>query len=325
VIVTLEGTTTSAIQRRLVEIREEGGVLALGRVLTLVIHTHLGEEEDAIAAANEASREHPMRVLVVSRSIDEIAASEEPRLDAEIRVGGDAGASEVVLLQCYGEVGAHLIGVVQGLLLPDAPVVAWWPHRMPEHPASAQLGAIAQRRITDSARQEDPRSVLRALAEGYEPGDTDLAWTRITNWRAQLAAVLDQPPYEPVLHARVTGALRSPSVHLMAAWLRLRLDVDVDVSSRADGPLGSSGLSSVTLTRASGDATLTRVRPSTGLLQIPGQPDHEVALSHRQLRDQLAEELRRLDPDEMYHRVLEAIRISGTAGTSVPAPEGGSR
>jgi len=158
VIVTLEGTTTSAIQRRLIEIREEGGVLALGRVLTLVIHSHLGEEEDAIAAANEASREHPMRVLVVSRSIDEIAATEEPRLDAEIRVGGDAGASEVVLLQCYGELGSHLLGIVQGLLLPDAPVVAWWPSFMPDTPSASQLGQISQRRITDSGKQRDPRA-----------------------------------------------------------------------------------------------------------------------------------------------------------------------
>src|SRR3954463_6438681 len=91
VIVDLPNTTTSAISKALVKIREEGGAVALGRVLTLIISTRLGEEEEAIEAANDASREHPMRVLVVSTSGDANDHS-EARLDAQIRVGGDAGA-----------------------------------------------------------------------------------------------------------------------------------------------------------------------------------------------------------------------------------------
>ena len=46
-IVDLPNTTTSAISKTLVKIREEGGAVALGRVLTLVIATRLGEEEEA--------------------------------------------------------------------------------------------------------------------------------------------------------------------------------------------------------------------------------------------------------------------------------------
>ena len=52
--------------------------------------------EDSIEAANFASREHPCRVIVVVPG-DRKAA--EPRLDAQIRVGGDAGAGEVVVLR----------------------------------------------------------------------------------------------------------------------------------------------------------------------------------------------------------------------------------
>ena len=65
-IVDLPNTTTSRISKALVRIREEGGAVALGRVLTLVISTELGHEEAAIEAANDASREHPMRVIVLS-------------------------------------------------------------------------------------------------------------------------------------------------------------------------------------------------------------------------------------------------------------------
>ncbi|ROR67006.1 glucose-6-phosphate dehydrogenase assembly protein OpcA [Agrococcus jenensis] len=303
-IIRLSRTTTAEVQRRMLEIRDEGGVVALGRVLTLVVHTQIGAEEEAIRAANAASREHPMRVIVVSRNPDRVSAKEEPRLDAELRVGADAGASEVVLLQCYGELGSHLLGIVQGLLLPDAPVVAWWPSFMPDRPSGAQLGQIAQRRITDSGKQKDPRGAILSLAACYAPGDTDLAWTRLTNWRGHLAALLDQPPYEAVRSGLVSGDLSNPSVHLMAAWLELRLGIEVEKVEAGDTPVGSSGLHAVELHRETGDSSLTRVRDSVGVLEQPGQPSHHVALSTRGLEDQLAEELRKLDADDMYRQVL---------------------
>ena len=100
-IIELPDTTVSKISRALVNVREEGGAVALGRVLTLLIVTRHGAEEEVIEAANDASREHPMRVIVVMVG-DEDA---EPRLDAQIRVGGDAGASEVIVLQAHGAGG----------------------------------------------------------------------------------------------------------------------------------------------------------------------------------------------------------------------------
>ena len=193
---------------------------------------------------------------------------------------------------------------MQGLLLPDAPVVAWWPSFMPDRPSGAQLGQIAQRRITDSGKQKDPRGAILSLAACYAPGDTDLAWTRLTNWRGHLAALLDQPPYEAVRSGLVSGDLSNPSVHLMAAWLELRLGIEVEKVEAGDTPVGSSGLHAVELRRETGDSSLTRVRDSVGVLEQPGQPSHHVALSTRGLEDQLAEELRKLDADDMYRQVL---------------------
>src|SRR5690606_32320323 len=68
--VDLPGTTVSAISRELVRLREEGGAVALGRVLTLIIVTTATAAESAIAAPNAASREHPMRVLVLTEPDD---------------------------------------------------------------------------------------------------------------------------------------------------------------------------------------------------------------------------------------------------------------
>src|SRR4051794_41837051 len=90
-IVDLPSSTTSAVNKKLVELRESGGVLALGRVLTLVIVTDDGSAiEQAIEAGNSASREHPCRVIVLARGQRRAA----PPLDAPIRVGGGARGRE---------------------------------------------------------------------------------------------------------------------------------------------------------------------------------------------------------------------------------------
>ena len=44
--------------------------------------------------------------------------------------------------------------------------------------------------------------------------------------------------------------------------------------------------------------------PGVATLSQPGQPVHDVALPRRSLRDCLADELRRLDPDELYGEVI---------------------
>jgi len=302
VIVDLPDSNISRVQKTLVKIREEGGAVALGRVLTLIISTHLGEEEEAIEAANEASREHPMRVIVISTSREE--TDDEARLDAQIRVGGDAGASEVILLRAYGATASDEEGLVTGLLLPDAPVVVWWPREHPPVVAESPLGRIAQRRITDAASQPDPRGSILALGASYSPGDTDFAWTRLTLWRAQLAAVLDQPPYEPVTEVQVSGAPDSPSTLLLAAWLRLQLQVPV-LGDLTLGATGSSGIHGVRLVRASGVIELERSVVDVATLTQPGQPTHDLSLPRRSLRDCLAEELRRLDADDLFGNVVE--------------------
>jgi glucose-6-phosphate dehydrogenase assembly protein OpcA len=301
-IVDLPDTTTSAISKALVKVREEGGAVALGRVLTLVIASAGATDEEAIEAANEASREHPMRVIVLS------AVEGDARLDAEIRVGGDAGASEVVVLRASGESASDPESLVTALLLPDAPVVVWWPGEAPSDPHASPLGRIAQRRITDAASSDDPVAALARLGSHYTPGDTDFAWTRLTLWRAQLAATLDQPPFEPVTAARVTGSSDSPSTELLAAWLRLQLRVEVELTVKKPGD-GPNGIHHVELVRESGVIRLSRDAGGVAVLTQPGQPLHEIALPRRSLRDCLAEELRRLDPDELFG---EVVRTEGS-------------
>ncbi|XVS62470.1 glucose-6-phosphate dehydrogenase assembly protein OpcA [Actinosynnema sp. CA-299493] len=299
-IIDLPSTTTSQVNTKLVRLREEGGAVTLGRVLTLVIVTDDGTKtEDAIDAANDASREHPCRVIVVARGARKAA----PRLDAQIRVGGDAGASEVIVLRLYGELANEGASCVVPLLLPDTPVVAWWPNEAPAVPAEDPIGQLAQRRITDAAAEKSPIRALEQRRLGYTPGDTDLAWTRLTLWRAMLASAFDLPPYEKVTEAEVSGEVDSPSTDLLAAWLAgcLRVPVKRLRASRGEG------IVDVRLERRSGVVELSRPDGKVGTLTQPGQPERRVALQRRQVRDCLAEELRRLDPDEVYEAALRSL------------------
>jgi glucose-6-phosphate dehydrogenase assembly protein OpcA len=298
-IVDLPDTTVSKISKSLVQIREQGGAVALGRVLTLVIQTDQAAAELAIEAANAASREHPSRIIVLIDS----PSSATAKLDAEIRVGGDAGASEVIILKASGDAASYPQSLVMGLLLPDAPVVAWWPNAAPEVLSESPIGKIATRRITDAFAQANPQEFLKSLAENYSAGDSDFSWTRLTLWRAQLAALLDQPPYEPIVSAEVIGDLANPSVLLLAAWLKLQLGCPVRTEHREES-IGVKGVYLVRLHRADSEIEILRDQSNIAVLSQTNQPPKELSLPVRSLRDCLAEDLRRLDPDLAFERVI---------------------
>jgi glucose-6-phosphate dehydrogenase assembly protein OpcA len=308
----LTDTTASKINKALVQGRRAIGTPAVGMVLTLVIVTDEENAYDALKAANEASREHPSRTLVVIKRVSRSPRDRtKSRLDAEVRLGVEAGTGETVVLRLYGEVANHADSVVLPLLLPDAPVVVWWPVNAPLDPAKDPLGALAQRRVTDTYAAESPVRELNARADAYTPGDTDLSWTRITPWRSMLAAALDQVICE-VDAVEVEGEEFNPSCELLAMWLADRLDVPVK-RSRSSGP----GLTAVRLDTSCGPIVLDRADGSLATLSIEGQPDRAVALKRRETAELIAEELRRLDPDDTY---ASALRY-GVDRLNAPAAE----
>lgn len=319
-IVDLPNTTTAAVSKKLVALRANTGAMALSRVLTLVVVVDETEAEEAIEVANDASRQHPCRIIVVVGG----NRRGQARLDGQIRLGGDAGASEVVVLRLYGPLAKHGRAVVTPLLLADSPIVAWWPTEMPKSPAEDPIGGIAQRRITDASRcSGPPKNTLKRLAKAYSAGDSDLAWSRVTLWRGLLAAALDQPPYEPVTGAVVVAAQDSPSGELLAGWLSTRLRCPVQLARSRTG----TGVISVRLERASGTVDLVRpLDDDTAMLRQPGQPDRTLALPHRSDAECLADELRRLDPDEVYEDALvdglgSVTTLRKTASEAVKAGE----
>ncbi|HTQ18530.1 glucose-6-phosphate dehydrogenase assembly protein OpcA [Mycobacterium sp.] len=296
-IIELPETTTTAVNKKLDELREKAGVVTMGRVLTLIIAPDSEAVfEESIEAANAASHEHPSRIIVTMRG-DPYA--DNPRLDAQLRLGGDAGAGEVVVLWLSGALSNHAESVVIPFLLPDIPVVAWWPDIAPAVPAQDPLGKLAIRRITDATNGVDPLSAIKSRLPGYTAGDTDLAWSRITYWRALLTAAVDLPPREPIESALVSGLKTEPSLDILAGWLAGRIDGPV---RRAVGDL------KVELVRKSETIVLSRPQHGvTATLSRTARPDALVPLARRVTGECLAEDLRRLDPDEIYFTALEGI------------------
>jgi glucose-6-phosphate dehydrogenase assembly protein OpcA len=296
----LTDTTTGAIHEALTEARRRMGGPASGMVLTLIIVTDEAEQYDAVRAANQAGREHPSLILaVITRK-----PKSESRLDAEIRVG-ETGPGETILLRMYGPLGQHADSVVAPLLAPDVPVVTWWPDEAPPSRHADRLGTVAQRRVTDAAASDSPKEMLLTLAKAYQPGDTDLSWTRSTPWRSLLAATLDQP-YPALIGGEVLAEPANPTADLIAAWLGLRLGIEVQ-----RGESGGPGITEVTFDTRDGKVSISRPDGRTATLSWPGRTERRVALHRRETADLIAEELRRLEPDEVYAETLRALGGGG--------------
>jgi glucose-6-phosphate dehydrogenase assembly protein OpcA len=300
----LTDTTTANIRAALAITRDQMGGPATGVVLNLIIVTDEAGQHDAVRAASQAGREHPCRILaVIARDVTSAS-----RLDAEIR-SGEGTPGQTVLLRLYGPMSEHADSVIMPLLVPDTPVVTWWYGLLPAVPSAQPLGVLAQRRVTDAARAKAPTEALAALSAGYKPGDTDLSWTRATPWRSLLAATVDQE-HCPILGGVVLAEEHNPTADLLTAWLSERLGVQFR-RELSGGP----GITEVRMETDDGGVVITRPDGRVATLARPGQPDRHVALQRREIADLLAEELRRLDPDEIYGEALAYVAgIPATTG-----------
>lgn len=295
-MIELKSTNSSKVASALIKARRNAGSPTMGMVMTLIVVTDARGYHRAAEAALAASREHPCRLLLVVTS----TTTRSSGLDAEIHLG-EGVPGETVVLRMRGEVAEHPASVVLPLLLPDSPVVAWWPGDAPHSLSEDPIGALANRRITDADGTRDPVGTLQARAAHHGPGETDLTWTRLTPWRALLAAAVDQ--YPATFTAAVVEAKRGhASAQLMAAWLEDRLGLDVQVKS-TKGP----GITGVRLTTAAGDISLTRDDGLLAEYAVPGQPRRLVALKRRDTEDLIAEELRRMDDDDIFDAAAHVL------------------
>jgi glucose-6-phosphate dehydrogenase assembly protein OpcA len=296
----LSDTTASEITKALSGVRRAHGGLTAGHVMTLIMITDGHGNGPAVQSTCRTASEHPSRILVVRRHPNETSI----RLDAEVFGAGERGPGEMVILDLSGELAAHAESVVVPLLIPDTPVVTFWPGVGPDDPSADPLGRLSQRRITDLAAGADAPDRLAARAAHYTDGDTDLAWTRLTLWRSVLATALDDVYSHPT-GAVVAAEPGNASADLLAMWLSTRLSIPVQ-REESTGP----GLTEVRLTLAEGEVALRRTDGRLAMLASPGHAERPIALKRRDLAELMTEELRRLDADDIYAECLATLRAA---------------
>ncbi len=293
----LENTDAHEINETLFRMRKEGKSPGKsGQVLTLVIDTSPDSYEHAMEGAQAAGEMHPSRILVAVRGMHN-----DVGLNAEFLT--ERSAAEVIKLEFSGEVNQHADSVLLPLLLSELPVVVWSRDINPQAPRDCDLAALGHRLIVDSMSADDPIAAMRALARTHKPGTTDLAWTRLTRWRALLVAALNQVR-SPVLAAEVVGPPSSAPSALLTSWLQMRLGVPVD---RAEPVSTYPGLHMIKLTTQVGDIVLQRFSPIEASLSLPGRPKQQVALARRITPQLLSEELTRLNGDEAFDQLMAFI------------------
>ena len=314
-MIELTDTDSSEIAAEFVRARRRAGSPAMGMVMTLVIVADEDDADEAMTAARSAvaraPRPHPRR-----------GHRRRPRRRARStpQVGIGSGASgERALIRLTGEVTKHAESVVLPLLLPDSPVVVWWPGRAPRRP-----GRRPARRARHPADHRRRRRCPRSKAQGDAhpvraptrpatptwPGPGSPAggrcWPRpSTSTRARcIVGVGDRRADQP--QRRPAGRLaRRPAQVRRSTAAELR------------GPRHHRGGADAP---SSGDITVTRSDGRLATLSSPGQPDRPVALKRRDLAELLVRGAAPARPRRHLRRDREAAG-QDRHGRQEPAPK----
>ena len=227
---TLTDTTLAAIERALMEEREEG--IQRTSVMTHVVwapQTWLKAAERTLAGLSER---HPSRTVLLTpapRRKDGIDAIVDVRTFA---VDGSERtiASEVVELTLKGKRARAPGSIVMPLLITDLPVFCRWRGEPGwDSPELDQLVDVVDRLVVDSSEWPGlPVAYGRLSALFDRAAMSDIAWSRTDGWRRRLAE--RWPEIRRVQQLEVTGP--EADALLVAGWLRSRLKRKVELVHR---------------------------------------------------------------------------------------------
>lgn len=227
---TAEETEPAAIAEALRRLeatrRPDGSSVAPARALTLVVLLELEHDDEVRRQLKALGTNRASRTIVVRRCPDRATIGGRAAVIADDEIG--TGLRETIVLDIGPAHELDLDGILDPLVLTDAPTVAWAPHGDPG--LLLLLRGLVQAVIIDG---DDAPSVREALDDARDLREAglrtiDLAWLRSSPWRVRLAS-LAQEPYararlfeiakleiEARADSRVCGAL-------LAGWMADRL------------------------------------------------------------------------------------------------------
>jgi glucose-6-phosphate dehydrogenase assembly protein OpcA len=185
----------------------------------------VGAAENVLAGLAER---HPSRTIVLVPE-----PGEDDALEAEVSIdcfatGGERQVcTETIRIRLKGSRCEAPASVVQPLLISDLPVFLRWRGEPDWDSAQlAQLVDVVDRLIVDSTEWADLPDGYARLTELFDHvAVSDIAWARTSRWRAELASLW--PGIANVERIRVIGT--AAQAHLLAGWLRSRLDRAVEL------------------------------------------------------------------------------------------------
>jgi len=221
--------SVSEIERKLASLRREQERSA--RLRTSVM-THIAwVPEEWVEAAEDVlvglAERHPSRTIVLFPH--SAAGGLEGEVSTESFTGGEnrSVCTDTIRIRLHGPSAEHPGSVVEPLLIPDLPVFLRW-RGVPSFGDSAfeELLDVVDRLIIDSTEWPDLPKPYADLATVFDRvAVSDIAWARTSRWRAMLASLW--PGVAGVRRIKVTGTLAQ--AHLLAGWLRSRLERSIDL------------------------------------------------------------------------------------------------
>jgi len=273
-IVELLDTTTTAVNKKLDALREEAGVVTMGRVGTLIIRT------DTTSCSKSRSRPPmPPRTSTRVGSSWWRPGTPTPQSPVWMPRFGSVAMPAAGRSWCYGSPGRWPImpkALSRPFLLPDIPVLHGGRALRRRCPRKTRLGKLAIRRITDATNGEDPLAAIKGRLSGYTAGDTEsgLGPHHLLAGAARLGGRSEAARADRIgAGFRIAGRTRSGRSGGLAGQLH-----------RRPGTPGVGELK-VELERKSETITLSRPQEgTTATLSRTGRPDALVPLARRETR-----------------------------------------
>src|SRR5712692_8470201 len=172
------------------EAAQHAAAEARASVLNLI--TVVSDEPELGAVTSVLDRlsvTNPSRTLILLAQHTREADKLEAEVSAQERTeSGHRVSTERVILHAHGEPARHLASLAAPLLIPDLPVILWWPGR-PEfdNPLFDDLCELADRLVVDTVDGFDIAYFTRLLQvarrQTARTAIGDLNWARLIAWR----------------------------------------------------------------------------------------------------------------------------------------------
>jgi glucose-6-phosphate dehydrogenase assembly protein OpcA len=307
---------------------EHAAAEARANVLNLIAVVESERNVDTVSKVLDGlSVHHPSRTLMLLAQPDRSALKLEATVTSHSEEdNGREVTSERVFLHAHGRVARHLASMVTPLLIPDLPVMLWWPQRPNfESGLFRELVDLCDRLVVDTDDGFEAPDLARLLdiarRRKARCAIGDFNWARLMPWRHLTAQFFDvKVMRDRLLHTHgasvVCGEGPTIQARLLGGWVQSRLrrvGVDVPYEVRQDTALdagvcrfmiytgGPEGSARFSIIRQRGNRLCTEI-------MIGGQEQvgRTVRFEPRNAEDLLAMELTLPGHDILYEESLAA-------------------